>query len=155
MSTLWTPGGERPIRREPAGGEQRPTGGRPGPDGPEGSVPPGPATAAGDQPTEAERQAAADQVKEMTERLAATPAEVVVANHAFGLFELAALHLSLQPPQLDQARTAIDALTALVEGMTGRLGEPEKQLHEGLAQLRMAFVQISAGQSGDEPPPGE
>ena len=37
------------------------------------------------------------------------PVEVVVANHAFGLFELAALHLSLQPPQLDEARVAIDA----------------------------------------------
>jgi len=91
----------------------------------------------------------------MTERLARTPAEIVVANHAFGLFELAALHLSQQPPQLDQARTAIDALNALVEGMAGRLGEPENQLHEGLAQLRLAFVQISAGQGeGGEAPPG-
>ena len=57
---------------------------------------------------------------ELREQLARTPAEVVVANHAFGLFELAALHLSLQPPQLDQARLAIDALAALVDG----LGEP-------------------------------
>jgi hypothetical protein len=154
MSTLWTPGGERPIRREPAGGEQGPPAGGPGPGRPEGSVPPGSATP-GDESTEAERQAAAEQVREMTERLAHTPAEIVVANHAFGLFELAALHLSQQPPQLDQARTAIDAFTVLVEGMAGRLGEPENQLHEGLAQLRLAFVQISAAQSGAEPPPGE
>ena len=53
---------------------------------------------------------------ELRDQLARTPAEVVVANHAFGLFELAALHLSLQPPQLDQARLAIDALAALVDG---------------------------------------
>jgi hypothetical protein len=78
----------------------------------------------------------------MQEQLAKTPAEVVVANHAFGLFELGALHLSQQPPQLDQARLAIDALGALIEGIEGRLGEHEAQLRDGLAQLRMAFVQI-------------
>ena len=65
----------------------------------------------------------AAQMDELREQLARTPAEVVVANHAFGLFELAALHLSLQPPQLDQARLAIDALAALVEGLGGRLGD--------------------------------
>jgi hypothetical protein len=78
----------------------------------------------------------------MQEQLAQTPVEVVIANHAFGLFELAALHLSRQPPNLDQARVAIDALGALVEGMVGQLGEQEEQLREGLSQLRMAFVQI-------------
>ena len=52
-------------------------------------------------------------VTRLRDELARTPAEVVVANHAFGLFELAALHLSLQPPQLPQARLAIDALAAL------------------------------------------
>jgi hypothetical protein len=89
---------------------------------------------------------------ELQQQLARTPAEVVVANHAFGLFELAALHLSLRPPQLDQARVAIDALAALVDGMAGRLGEAEPQLTEALSQLRMAFVQISrapAGQGGE------
>jgi hypothetical protein len=80
----------------------------------------------------------------MQEQLAQTPAEVVIANHAFGLFELAALHLSRQPPNLDQARLAIDALGALVEGLVGQLGEQEEQLREGLSQLRMAFVQIKS-----------
>ncbi len=133
MSTLWTPDGERPIRRE-GRTDPSPAASSPGPD-------PGAAPSAEDQ------QAAAEQMAEMTERLARTPAEVVVANHAFGMFELAALHLSQQPPQLDQARTAIDALAALVEGMVGRLGEPEDQLKEGLSQLRMAFVQISSAES--------
>lgn len=97
---------------------------------------------------------------DLREQLARTPAEVVVANHAFGLFELAALHLSLQPPQLDQARVAIDALGVLVEGMAGRLGEGEKELGEGLSQLRMAFVQIKeaaqrgAGEAGPSAHPG-
>lgn len=88
---------------------------------------------------------------ELQEQLARTPAEVVVANHAFGLFELAALHLSLKPAQLEQARVAIDALAALVEGMEGRLGEAERQLVDGLSQLRLAFVQIKAAQTAGAP----
>lgn len=90
---------------------------------------------------------------ELQEQLAHTPAELVIANHAFGLFELAALHLSADPPRLPQARLAIDALGALVEGMEGRLGEYEHQLKEGLANLRMAFVQIR-GAAEATPPQG-
>jgi hypothetical protein len=85
-------------------------------------------------------------MEELRDRLAQTPAEVIVANHAFGLFELAALHLSLQPPQLDQARLAIDALAALVDSLGGRLGEASPQLSDGLSQLRMAYVQINAAE---------
>jgi len=83
-------------------------------------------------------------MERLRQQLAETPAAVVVANHAFGLFELAALHLSLQPPQLAEARLSIDALAALVEGMEGRLGEAEPQLRDAVAQLRLAYVQISA-----------
>ena len=87
------------------------------------------------------------------DELAKTPAALVVANHCFGLFELAALHLSLQPPQLAEAQLAIDALAAIVEGLSGRLSEPEPQLKEALAQLRMAFVQVRAANLGAAPPP--
>jgi hypothetical protein len=118
MSTLWTPDGERPVGRERA---------EPAPEPPPQAV--DPETAA--------------EIDELRQQLAETPAEVVVANHAFGLFELAALHLSLQPPQLDQAKLAIDAFAALVEGLTGRMGEFGPQLLDGLAQLRLAYVQIS------------
>jgi hypothetical protein len=83
-------------------------------------------------------------MEELRRQLANTPAEIVVVNHGFGLFELAALHLSLQPPQLPQASLAIDALAALVEGMEGRLGEQERTLRDGLSQLRLAFVQIKS-----------
>lgn len=83
----------------------------------------------------------------LQDQLANTPAEVVIANHAFGLFELAALHLSLERPQLDQARLAIDALGALVDGLGERLGEPAAELSKGLAQLRMAYVQIAGAHS--------
>ena len=77
-------------------------------------------------------------------QLAQTPAAVVVTNHCFGLWELAALHLSLQPPQLGEATVAIDALGAVVERLEGRLGDDEGTLRDALAQLRLAFVQIQA-----------
>ena len=79
---------------------------------------------------------------ELRQQLAETPAELVVANHCFGLFELAALHLSLQPPQLPQAKLAVDALGSLLDGLAGRLGEEEQQLRDGLSQLRLAYVQL-------------
>lgn len=118
MSTIWTPGGERPV-----GGDPEPTG------------------AEGAPVDEAEFEAKMDQLRA---QLAEAPAEVVIANHCFGLFELAAIHLSLQPPKLAEAQLAIDALGAVIEGLTGRLGEEEQQLRDGLAQLRLAFVQIKA-----------
>ncbi len=136
MSTLWTPDGERPIPRS------QPT--TPAP------PPSGDINLAEGVPDEAEMRA---RMAELQAELANTPAEVVVANHAFGLFELAALHLSLETPNLPAARTAIDALGALVEGMTGRLGDNEAELVQGLAQLRLAFVQIRAAMEAAGGPP--
>jgi hypothetical protein len=149
MSTLWTPDGERPVRREspppsqPTGGG--PAGGFGGASGGGSGRGSGAASGGGGAGPSDEEMAA--QLAQMQEQLARTPADVVIANHAFGLFELAALHLSQQPPNLDQARLAIDALGALVEGMTGRLGTHEPELIQGLGQLRLAFVQISAAQA--------
>ena len=133
MSTLWTPGGERPV-----GGTD--------PSPPAAS----PEAEAAAPLSEEEMEA---RMAELRQQLADTPAELVVANHCFGLFELAALHLSLQPPQLPQAKLAVDALGALVEGLGGRLGEQEQQLRDGLAQLRLAYVQIkgSSGTGGTQP----
>ena len=147
MSTLWTPEGEHPV-----GSPGRPGSPRTPPGAPPPQAPP---------PAPPEDGPASDEdfdVEALREQLARTPVEVVVANHAFGLFELAALHLSLQPPQLEEARLAIDAVAALVNGLAGRLGEAEPTLNEGLAQLRLAFVQIKAASSatgsGSETPGG-
>ena len=85
----------------------------------------------------------AGRLDELRRQLLGTPAEIVVANHAYGLFELAAIHLSQQPPQREEARLAVDAMAALVEGLAGRLGEAEPSLRDALAQIRLAFVQIS------------
>jgi hypothetical protein len=88
----------------------------------------------------------AAQMAAMRAELADSPVEVVVANHCYGLFELAAVYLSQQPPLLDQARLAIDALGSLVSGLENRLGEAEEQLKDGLSQLRLAYVQIDGAQ---------
>lgn len=165
MGTLWTPGGEHEVGREPAAppGAQstQPPGAEttqpPGaqttqPPGTQSTQPPGSQPAGSqafgppddfddDEAELSEEQIA--QMRELEERLAATPASVVVANHAYGLFELAALHLGRRPPNLGEAQTAIDAMGALVEGMGDRLGEHGPQLQDGLAQLRMAFVHVS------------
>jgi hypothetical protein len=139
MSTLWTPEGEHPVDREAGQGQPGPT---PPPD-PGRRPPPG----GGGSQTEEELQT---QLADLRDQLAKTPAAVVIANHASSLFELAALHLSLQPPQLGDAQLAIDALGALVEGLGARLGEYQTQLQDGLAQLRMAYVQISSASAGGE-----
>ncbi len=93
-----------------------------------------------------DEEALAAQVEAMRAELANAPVEVVVANHCYGLFELAAVYLSQQPPLLEQARLAIDALGCLVDGLAGRLGEGESSLKEGLTNLRLAFVQIDGAQ---------
>ena len=129
MSTLWTPGGERPVG------------------GADPSAPPAPPGAEAAAPLSEEEVEA--RMAELRQQLADTPAELVVANHCFGLFELAALHLSLQPPRLPQARLAIDALAALLEALAGRLGAEERQLQDGLASLRLAYVQIQGAQAAE------
>jgi hypothetical protein len=88
----------------------------------------------------------AQQMAAMRAELANSPVEVVVANHCYGLFELAAVYLSQQPAMLSQARLAIDALGCLLDGLEGRLGDAEQQLKDGLSQLRLAYVQIDGAQ---------
>lgn len=118
MSSLWTPEGEHTVDPRPAKGAPADA----------GQAHPG-------EPSEAD-------IAALREQLAHTPAAVVVANHCLGLWELAALHLSLRPPQLDQAAVAIDALGSVVERLEGRLGEDEATLRDALAQLRLAFVEV-------------
>lgn len=139
MSSLWTPEGEHRVPRS-----------QPAPSGPAATPAGGGETVDGATATDEEAELAA-RLEELRGQLLGTPVEVVVANHAYGLFELAAIHLSQQPASVDQARLAIDALGALVEGLAGRLGEAEPSLIDALAQIRLAFVQIQAAQSGAPP----
>jgi hypothetical protein len=133
MSSLWTPSGEHFPERE--GGE-----GAAG--GPGSQDPPPPPNDPGGA-TSAEAQAEFDA---MRQQLASTPAEVVMANHCYGIFELATIYLSHAPPMLFEARLAIDGLGALLNGVKGRLGEAEPSLLEALSQLRLAFVQLEGAE---------
>ena len=136
MSTLWTPGGENDPE-EPESTAATASGGSGGP----------------------EDEAAREQLRALREQLAQTPVADIVANHAIGLWELALLHLSAEEgtePDLEEARLAIDGVAALVEGLEGRRGRHTEPLREALAQLRLAFVEISRraesgdGEAGDE-----
>jgi hypothetical protein len=82
------------------------------------------------------------ELAEAKARVAEVPAQVVVLNHAMGLYELGAIHLSANPPRLVEAVLAIDAFACLVEGLGERLGEEAPMLQQALQQIRLAFVQI-------------
>ncbi|HXZ62564.1 MAG TPA: hypothetical protein VEG62_07470 [Acidimicrobiales bacterium] len=131
MSSLWTPSGEHFPTKEGDAAVPPPTGAG------------GPAAPPSEEAASAEAQAAVDA---MREQLASAPAEVVVANHCYGLFELAAIYLSQSPPMLFQACLAIDGLGALLQGLEGRLGEAEPSLRESLSQLRLAYVRLEGAE---------
>ncbi len=92
-------------------------------------------------------------MEEVRRELLGAPAAVVVANHAMGIYELAAIHLTAQPPQLAEAAFAVDALAAIVEGLEGRLGDAEPTLREALTQLRAAYLEVRDRPRGDVGPP--
>jgi hypothetical protein len=141
VSSLWTPGGEVPVPPRPSSPAGGSPGGRPEPEDadvdeldeldPEGLA--------------ATQEAILAEMERAREQLATVPAADVVANHVMGFYELAAIHLLQQPPHLHDAALAIDAMGAVVEGLTGRLGQHEPTLVDALSQIRIAFVQVKAG----------
>lgn len=170
MGTLWTPQGEVPIKKQPKQNTTQNTNVTDHTDGSrttgtsqhagasqstgasqhlQDTQPADPLAEAQsfnlDNLSPEEREKAEEAIRNLAEtrqRLLEVPAATVVANHAMGLYELAALHLAAQPPNFTESSLAIDAMSALVEGMSGRLGEAESTLHEGLNQIRIAFVKL-------------
>jgi hypothetical protein len=142
VSSLWTPDGEHKVPRPddagaPSGGGPRPSASPSAGTPPARTAPPGGLGDAGDdQPSE-------EELRQIARELAETPVEDIIVNHCYGLFELAALHLSQQPVNLAAARLAIDAMGQLVEGLGERLGPHAGTLADGLTQLRLAFVRIA------------
>jgi hypothetical protein len=148
--SLWTPGGEVPVDRS------RP---EPAPD-------PSPAAAGSGRPAisedmlaEAAAAAGIDfealstdersqleammlEMAEAQARLASAPAAEVLVNHLGGMYELARIHLSQDPPRFDDAALAIDALAAVLDAVEPRLGPDGPALRDGVNQLQMAFVQL-------------
>jgi hypothetical protein len=124
VSGLWTPGGDEP--QEPP---------------------------AAPEPTEEELTA----LRELHARLASTPVADVIVNHAIGIWQLALVHLGVvtppdatgtrPAPNLAAAGLAIDALTAIVDGLAGRLGEGEEMLRDALGQAQMLYVEVAEGQA--------
>lgn len=88
---------------------------------------------------------------ETQQQVVETPIEVMVGNHAAGFYELAALHLQQQPPNLPEAKVAIDALAGMLGAVAGRLGEHEGDLKAMLSQIQLAFVQIQGAVGGEDP----
>jgi len=135
---LWTPGGEHRVPDERSAGGDR--GDDPGVDDVEAD-------------TDIDPEAAAELRAELDDarrRVAEVPAAQVVANHAMGLFELAAIHLSQVPPHLEEASVGIDAMAALVDSLGERLGPNAPVLRDALAQIRLAYVRVKGDQaSGD------
>lgn len=116
--SLWTPDGEVPVEPE----QQDET--------PEMS------------PEDQER--AREMAKAMTEsrqQILETGVPTLLANHAMGIYELAAIHLTAEEPDFAETRLAIDALKLFVEGLKGRLGEVEETLVEALHQIQLGYVQ--------------
>ena len=143
MSSLWTPGGEHNVPRDPEPAVGAPTGLEPEmEDAIAASLPDGITL---DDLSPEQLAQAEEAIREMAavrEQVLSAPAGDVIANHAMGLFELGALHLSQQTPNFAEAGLAIDAMAALVDGLGDRLGEAVPTLQEGLQQLRMTFVQL-------------
>lgn len=109
------------------------------------TIPAGDTGPGGDIPRELE-----DALAESRERLGQVPAELVVGNHAMGLYELAAIHLTAVPPRMTEAALAIDAVACLVDGLGERLGEHHETLATALATIRMAYVDLARQQSGQD-----
>lgn len=139
MSSLWTPGGEHPV--EPDAAPSDPTGPQMDPEA-------DPLAGLSDE-ERAQAEAMAAEMAAARQRVLEAPADMVVANHAMGLYELAALHLMQPEPRLAEASLAIDALGVLVGGLQGRLGDEEGTVRDALMQLRAAYLEVRARQPGD------
>ncbi len=138
MSSLWTPYGEQPV--EP--GQS---------DAPAPQSPADPAAAGFPDEYGGEEEIDPEEMREMLARLAATPVEAIVTQFAVQLQELAVLHLGIaqeRAESLPQAALAIDGFAAIVEGVGDRLEPNTAALAQVLAQLRLAYVEVS----GSAPP---
>ena len=131
VSSFWTPSGEHEVPGETSNAEPMPG-------------------LAGDPDIDPDSAAAMQQqLIEAQEQLLSVPAGQIVANHVIGLFELAALHLRVDPPNLEEARLPIDAMGILVEQLGDQL--PEHQtLSAALHQIRLAFVEVQNQPEEDE-----
>lgn len=141
MSSLWTPGGERPVPPSAAP-----------PDELDGDVTGDPLRAAAaaigvdlDSLTDDERtqlQAELAEMMRVRREVAATPASEMLANYLMRFFDLATIYLESEPPAFAEAATVIEAFRSVLDGLGERFGEHQPMLTEALGQLQMVFVQV-------------
>lgn len=81
-------------------------------------------------------------IRDAKARIAETPVEQIIATHVVGFYELAAIHLSASPPNLAEAAMAIDAMSAVVHTLEGRLGEDEPTMLDALQNIQLSLIHI-------------
>lgn len=162
--SLWTPRGEHKVPRdssgrEPSDGAEQDLAGAAQGSAPQashvGSADAGSADALGPDPYEhldgvdpqaldpEVREELEAQMAEVRQRILDTPVEAMIVQHVIGLFEIAAIHLNAENPDLAAARLAIDAMDGALSATEGRLSDAEEAMQSMLHQARMAYVQVS------------
>jgi hypothetical protein len=76
--------------------------------------------------------------------LRSTPVETVLGNHFFVLLQLAALQLSLTPPNLPGAQLVIDTIAAMLQAGGERLGEHVALYRNALAEVQQLYVRAAS-----------
>lgn len=90
------------------------------------------------------------EARKIAEEIASRPSLDWVLNTAVTLANVAGTKLELGAA--DDARLAIDALAALVNGLGAELQGAEAPLRQTLAQLQMAYAQRATDQPGATQP---
>ena len=151
MSSLWTPGGERPVNTGPTQPEPSAA------DDAAGDPLRAAAASLGvdlDSLTAEERDELRAELTEMMrvrQEIAATPAAEMVSNHLIRFLDLATIYLEAEPPAFGEAATAIEAFRAVLDSVGDRLGEHRPMLTEALGQIQMIFVQVKQAHEGHTP----
>jgi hypothetical protein len=133
MSSLWTPGGEHEVPRPSAASSDFQASASPAPQ---------PSDEFDDYGQDQLTPEEEHELREMQAQMLSVPASSVISNHVVNIFNLAMLHLFSSPPNLAEAALSIDAATAIVEKLEGRLGHDEPTLVDAVHQMRLAFVQV-------------
>jgi hypothetical protein len=75
--------------------------------------------------------------------LKSTPVEMILGNHLFVLFQVAALRLGETPPDLAGAQLVIDTVAAMIAAAGERLGEHADLYRSALAEVQQAYVRAA------------
>lgn len=97
----------------------------------------------------ADIEQAEQMMRDAQDRILGTPIEQIIGTHVVGFYELAAIHLSAAPPNFEEAATAIDAMSAVVHTLEGRLGPDEPTMRDALQNIQFAFVQLKSQLAAD------